>query len=124
MESRVEQIANVVIVSVAGRVDHGTAPALGSALLPLVEGCAGDDKKLVVDLAGVDYMSSAGLRILMIAAKGCRKHNGKIVLAALQPTVHEVFRIGRFDMVFETFSTVREALNVISPAAAAMYVER
>lgn len=124
MESQVEEVANVVVVSVTGRVDHSTAPAFGSVLLPHVEGCAGENKKLVVDLARVDYLSSAGLRILMIAAKGCRKQNGKIVLAALQPTVHEVFRIGRFDMVFETFSTVREALNVISPAAAAMYVER
>ncbi|MBM4262975.1 MAG: STAS domain-containing protein [Deltaproteobacteria bacterium] len=124
MESRVQQIANVVIVSIEGRIDHGTAPAFGSALLPHVESCAGEDKKLVVDLAKVNYMSSAGLRVLMIAAKGCRKQNSKIVLAALQPTVHEVFRIGRFDMVLETFPTVRDALNAISPAAAALYVER
>lgn len=124
MESRVEQIANVVIVRIAGRIDHSTAPAFGAALLPQVESCVGDERKLVVDLAQVNYLSSAGLRVLMIAAKGCRKQNGKIVLAALQPTVHEVFRIGRFDMVLETFPTVRAALNEISPAAAALYVER
>lgn len=124
MESQVQQLANVVIVSVDGRVDHGTAPAFGSALLPHVENCSGNDKKVVVDLAKVHYMSSAGLRILMIAAKGCRKQNGKIVLAALQPTVYEVFRIGRFDMVLETFPTVRAALDAISPEAAAIYSER
>ena len=66
-------------------------------------------------------MSSAGLRVLMIAAKGCRKQAGKMVLAALQPTIQEIFKIGRFDMVLEIYPTVREGLAAISPAAAALY---
>ena len=74
-----------------------------------------------MDLSKVNYMSSAGLRVLMIGAKGCRKQGGKMVLAALQPTVQEVFKIGRFDMVLETYGTVREALAAISPAAASLY---
>lgn len=121
MECKIRNFANVAIIEVEGRIDHGTAPAFGSVLLPQVEGCSGEDKKLVIDLSKVTYMSSAGLRVLMIAAKGCRKQLGKIVLAALQPTIQEVFKIGRFDMVLETFPTVREALVAISPAAAALY---
>jgi anti-sigma B factor antagonist len=121
MECKTRNLANVVIIEVEGRIDHGTAPAFGSAVLPHIEGCSGEDKKLVVDLSKVTYMSSAGLRVLMIAAKGCRKQLGKIVLAALPPTIQEVFKIGRFDMVLETFPTVREALAVVSPAAAALY---
>lgn len=124
MESTVQTFANVVIVHVSGRVDHSTAPAFGSALLPQVEGCVGEDKKLLVDLSKVNYMSSAGLRVLMIAAKGCRKQNGRVVLAGLQPAVREVFKIGRFDMVLDTYPTVRDALAAISPPAAAVYVER
>ena len=124
MESSVETLANVVIIKVGGRIDHSTAPAFGSVLLPHVEGCSAEDKILVLDLGGVTYISSAGLRVLMIAAKGCRRQVGKIVLAALQPTVMEVFKIGRFDMVLETFSTVRAALAAISPAAAALYGDR
>lgn len=124
MECRVNNFANVVLIEVEGRVDHGTAPAFGSALLPQVEGCAGEAKKILVDLGKVHYMSSAGLRVLMIAAKGCRKQEGRIVVAGLQPTVQEVFRIGRFDMVVEIFPTVRDALAVLSPAAAAVYGDR
>lgn len=124
MNYKVQDLANVVLLEVEGRIDHSTAPAFGSALLPQVEGCAGEDKKLLIDLSKVTYMSSAGLRVLMIAAKGCRKQSGKIVLAALQPSVQEVFKIGRFDMVLETFPTVRAALAAISPAAAALYGER
>ncbi|MGZ8436142.1 MAG: STAS domain-containing protein [Candidatus Binatia bacterium] len=117
MESTVQNFANVVIVQVEGRIDHSTAPAFGSVLLPHVEGCVGDDKKLLVDLSKVNYMSSAGLRVLMIAAKGCRKQEGKVVLAGLQPSVREVFKIGRFDMVLDTYPTVRDAL-------AAIYIDR
>lgn len=124
MECKVHNYANVVLIEVEGRVDHSTAPAFGSVLLPHVEGCTGEAKKLLVDLGKVHYMSSAGLRVLMIAAKGCRKQDGKMVLAALQPTVQEVFKIGRFDMVLETFATVRDALAAISPAAAAVYGDR
>jgi anti-sigma B factor antagonist/stage II sporulation protein AA (anti-sigma F factor antagonist) len=76
---------------------------------------------LLLDLSKVNYMSSAGLRVLMIAAKGCRKQGGKMVLAALQPTIQEVFKIGRFDMVLEIYPTVRQALAAISPEAAALY---
>lgn len=124
MNYKVQNLANIVLLEVEGRIDHSTAPAFGSALLPQVEGCAGEDKKLLIDLSKVTYMSSAGLRVLMIAAKGCRKQSGRIVLAALQPSVQEVFKIGRFDMVLETFPTVRAALAAISPAAAALYGER
>jgi anti-sigma B factor antagonist len=124
MECKIQNLANVVLFEVEGRIDHSTAPAFGSALLPHVEGCAGEDKKLLLDLGKVTYMSSAGLRVLMIAAKGCRKQRGRIVLAALPPTVQEVFKIGRFDMVLETFPTVRDALVAISPAAAALYCDR
>jgi anti-sigma B factor antagonist len=121
MECKERKLANVVLIEVEGRIDHGTAPCLGSALLRHVDGCAGEEKKLLVDLSKVNYMSSAGLRVLMIAAKGCRKQGGKMVLAALQPTIQEVFKIGRFDMVLEIYPTVRQALAAISPEAAALY---
>ena len=124
MECKIQNLANVVLIEVEGRIDHGTAPAFGSALLPHVEGCTDENKKLLLDFGKVTYMSSAGLRVLMIAGKGCRKQGGKMVLAALQPTIQEIFKIGRFDMVLETFSTVRDALAAISPAAAALYGDR
>lgn len=121
MECKIRTLANVVLIEVEGRIDHGTAPAFGSALLPHVEGCTGETKKLLLDLGAVNYMSSAGLRVVMIAAKGCRKQSGKMVLAALQPTIQEIFKIGRFDMVLDTFATVREALAAISLAALPLY---
>ena len=121
MECHVQNLADIVLIEVEGRIDHGTAPAFGSALLPQVEKCAEDSKKLLLDFGKVTYISSAGLRVLMIAAKGCRKQGAKVFLAALQPTIQEIFKIGRFDLVLETYPMVCAALAAISPAAAALY---
>jgi anti-anti-sigma factor len=90
-------------------------------LLPLLDDCSGEGKKALLDLSGVVYMSSAGLRVLTLAAKQCRKQNGEIVVAALQPLLQEVFRIGRFELVFKVFTTVREALEAIAPADASAF---
>ena len=119
MECKERKLANVVLIEVKGRIDRNRA-LFGQRLV----GTSTDApvrKKLLLDLSKVNYMSSAGMRVLMIAAKGCRKQGGKMVLAALQPTIQEVFKIGRFDNVLEIYPTVRQALAAISPAAAALY---
>src|SRR5690606_20856977 len=114
-------LANVTLIKVTGRLDHISTPAFESELLPQVPGCTGEEKKLVLDLSEVVSISSAALRGLMIAAKRCRKQNGKFVLAALQPAVEEIFRMGRLDPVFEVLRSVHAALAAVSPAAAAVY---
>src|SRR5215471_19842391 len=121
MECKARDIVNVAVIQVVGRIDHTTAKAFEDALSPHVAGCAGEEKILLLDFSGVSFISSAGLRVLMIAAKQCRKQNGKIALAALQPIIQEVFQISRFDSLFELFPTVRAALQAVSPAAAAIY---
>lgn len=121
MDCRAQEIANVILVRVAGRIDHTTAKAFENALLPLLDGCSGEGKKALLDLSGVAYMSSAGLRVLILAAKQCREQYGEIVVAALQPLLQEVFRIARLEMVIKVFKTVRDGLEAISPAAAAAY---
>ena len=120
MECKLREIANVALIQVAGRIDHTTAKAFENALSPHVAGCAGE-KILLLDFSGVTFISSAGLRALMIAAKQCRKQKGKIALAALRPRIQEVFQISRFDSLFEVFPTVRAALQAISPAAVSAY---
>jgi anti-sigma B factor antagonist/stage II sporulation protein AA (anti-sigma F factor antagonist) len=117
----IQEIANVLVVQVHGRIDHTTAKAFENELLPQLDGCTGEAKKILLDLSNVAYMSSAGLRVLTVAAKQCRQQNGDIVVAALQPLLQEVFRISRFDTIFKIFKTVKESLEEISPAAASAY---
>lgn len=121
MEVKVREIANVLLVQVEGRIDHTTAHDFEHTLLPRLSGCTGETQKALLDLSDVAYMSSAGLRVLMLAAKQCQKQHGEMVIAALQPILQEVFRISRFDKIFRVFETVQTALDTISPTAAASY---
>ena len=121
MELKTQDIANVTLIQAAGRIDHTTAKDFENRLLPQLAGCTGETKKILLDFSEVNFISSAGLRVLMIAAKQCRKQGGKMVLAALQPMIQEVFQISRFDSVFEVFPTVKAAMEAISATAAAAY---
>jgi anti-sigma B factor antagonist len=124
MECKSRVIANVVLLQVEGRIDHTTSKAFEAALSPHLAGCTGEEKMLLLDCGGLAYISSAGLAVLMTAGKRCRKQNGKMVFAGLQPRIQEIFQISRFDKVFEVFPTVRAALENISPAAASAYGDR
>lgn len=122
MEFSSQQFADVTLIQVEGRIDHKTAKDFENALKPYLEACAaGEYKKILVDLGGVDFMTSAGLRVLMIVAKTCGKQRGEIVVAALQPIIEEIFKITRFDLVLKIFPTVKSALEALSPTAAAVY---
>ena len=121
MKLHTQGIANVLLIHIAGRVDSLTAKPFEDLLLPLLNGCTGEMQKVLLDLSGVHYMNSAGLRVLMLALRQCQKQQGAIVLAALQPFLQDVFKITRFDTLFRVFATVQEALEHLSPTAASAY---
>jgi anti-sigma B factor antagonist/stage II sporulation protein AA (anti-sigma F factor antagonist) len=122
MEYALRQVADVTLIRVQGRIDHKKAKDFENELKPLLDDCAaGQERRILLDMSGVDFMTSAGLRVLMIAAKTCGKNKGEIVVAALQPTVEEIFKISRFDLVLKIFPTVEAALDKLSPTAADLY---
>jgi anti-anti-sigma factor len=86
-----------------------------------VASCRADGDRVVLDFTGVDYISSVGLRVLMLAARQARAQGGIIVVAGLQRVVREIFEISRFNLVFECFSDIRLALAKISPSGLAAY---
>ena len=75
----------------------------------------------MLDFSGVDYISSVGLRVLMIAARQMRAAQGRISVAALQSVVAEIFTISRFDKVLVVQATLDDALAQASGAALAAY---
>lgn len=115
------QIADIIVAVPVGRVDHHSAALLERALAPLVKEACGRKGVLVLDFAGVEYISSVGLRILMIAAKQLRACDAKIAVANLQPVVAEIFAISRFDRVLDVFPTVRGAIEQFSATALAAF---
>ena len=109
------------VLAPKGRLDHDNCEAFQADLRPHAEACAKDGTALVLDMSGLEYVSSAGLRCLMIAARETKGRAGRIVVAAMQPVVAEIFHISRFNLVLEVFPTLREALASVSPQAVAAF---
>ena len=106
------------VVSPRGRLDHDNCEGFQRDLAAQLEACEKEHAALVLDMSGLEYVSSAGLRCLMIAAKQASSHAGKIVVASPQPVVAEILQISRFNLVLPVFRTTREALAAVSPQAA------
>ena len=119
LESRT--YADTVVVAPDGRLDHDNCDAFRAGMQPYLEKAAASGQRIVLDLSRLEYVSSAGLRCFMLAAKQAASHGGKIVLATLRPVVAEIFQISRFDMLFEIYPSVREALGALSESAAAAF---
>jgi anti-anti-sigma factor len=110
MQLAVSASRGAVIVAPAGRIDHASAESFAAALQPHLDRCKAGGDVLIVDMSGVDYISSVGLRALMMAAKQAEAQAGRIAVAALSSMVREVFEISRFDMVFKVYGNLDEAL--------------
>ena len=114
-------IADVVVLAPAGRLDHESVDAFRSGLQPQLDSALQAGRGVLFDLSGLDYVSSAGLRCFMLAAKQANSRNGKIAVAAPRPVVAEIFEISRFNMVLRVFPSMREALGFLSADAAAAF---
>src|ERR1700704_3296291 len=113
------RFANAVVLRVEGRLDQDTCGDFTRDLMVYVDAAAREGGAIVLDLSSLEYISSAGLRCFMLASRQAKSQHGRIVVAALQPMVSEIFEISHFNLVFQVFPTVREALGAVSAEAAA-----
>ena len=102
----------VVTLSLKGRLDSSTSKLLEETLLNLINNAK--ERLFVIDCEHLDYISSAGLRVLLMAAKILKSENGKIVLAALKDHLKEIFEITGFQGIFPIFQNQEEAVKNIS----------
>ena len=89
------------LIKIEGRVDSNTASQLGEA----VDGIIKEGRyKIVLDLEKVDFMSSAGLRILINAQKACKRYNrGEVVLASIPQNIYSALDLAGFTTLFRIF---------------------
>lgn len=99
---------NTTVVCVKGRIDAITAPEFERSLDELI---SRGDTLLLVELSGLNYISSAGLRSILSSAKKLKNLAGEIVFTGLQGPVEEVFRISGFQSIFKIFPSEKEALD-------------
>ena len=97
MEITERRTADIVTLSLSGKLDTTTAKAFEEKILARIES---GDRRFIIDLAQLDYISSSGLRVLVSAAKRLANDNGKIVLCSLREPVREVFNIVRISFSF------------------------
>jgi anti-sigma B factor antagonist len=108
MEINIETLGKVKIVSLQGRLDANSSPLVEKQLLALVEQ---GEQRLVLDLSGLLYISSLGLRIFIATAKSIQKVNGKLALSGLSEHIFEIFKIAHFTSIFSIFSTRDKAVE-------------
>ncbi|QJR16655.1 STAS domain-containing protein [Usitatibacter palustris] len=116
--------ANAVVLSVSGRLDQDTCEAFRAELMTHLDATSRDGRGIVLDLSGLEYVSSAGLRCFMLASRQAKAQHSRIAVAALQPMVAEIFEISHFNLVFQVYGTVDEAVNAVSADKSPTYKGR
>ncbi len=110
--------ADVLIARPAGHIDQARADDFLAALRAALARCQSESIALLVDFSAVDYISSVGLRALMLTAREAKAAGTGLALAALTPLVQEIFQISRFDLVVAVHPTLASALAALSPVVA------
>jgi anti-anti-sigma factor len=97
---------DVHIVAIAGSLDSTTSPEAQKSLDEVLTSA----KKVILDFSQLDYISSAGLRVLLGAAKKLRASGGKLGMFGLNQSVKEVFEISGFATILSVYQSEAEAL--------------
>jgi len=114
MDLNQKGVGSALLTAAVGRIDLSNADDFTAALSAALNQ---SKAALILDLSKVDYISSAGLRSLMITLKDSKADNKAFGVAALQPMLAEIFTIARLNQVMPIFQTVREAVAKLAPDA-------
>lgn len=111
MEIRATEENGIALVFLAGRFDELATREAEQAFQKYLHMRA---QRVLLDLSGVDYVSSSALRVLLMLHRGIAKDSGSLKLCGLTPFVAEVFETSNLNRVFETFPTLEAALHSFS----------
>jgi len=113
MTLAIDRIEDAVVISAEGQINSGNASAIEAELLSQVDK---GEHRIVLDMAMLSYISSAGLRVVLLLAKRLKQVNGTLVLCALQARVREVFDISGFLAILTVVDTREEAIRITAIA--------
>ena len=101
-----ERDNEVLIVNVEGRLDGTNAQEFQSDLTSTI---SDQDRAVLLDFQQLSYISSAGLRAILITAKALERRNAKIAVCSLSPSLLEVFQVSGFDRIIPVWGSQTEA---------------
>ncbi len=107
LQFAIRSLKHIKVISFIGELNSSTSKTAEIKLTDLI---MGGNNKLMVDFHQVDYISSAGLRILLVANKLVTKKKGELRIFGLKNTVKEVFEISGFDMIFNIYDDENTAI--------------
>ena len=110
MDISEDRKADAVILALSGKLDATTAKTFEDRILGVING---GTQRLVVDLSQLDYVSSSGLRVFILAAKRLQTVDGKIVLCSLKDHVRQVFDLAGFSSMLSICASRDEAMKSI-----------
>ena len=108
MEISEETKGNAHIFRLAGRLDSNTSPEFEKKILGTI---GNGSKQLIADFQNLDYISSAGLRVILKATKELKRSEGKLILCSMKDYVKEVFEISGFDTFLPIVPTLEDAIK-------------
>ncbi len=108
MEIQTRDTNDIKVIDLIGKLDTNTAPDAEKHLNELIKKGA---KKILVNLEKLDYISSAGLRVLLFTNKQLQNTSGLLRICNLNEVVQEIFDISGFSSIFNVFVTESEAAN-------------
>ena len=111
MEITQKEENGIVSIIIKGRLD---ADSSSEAEKVVKEALEGPTKRVLFNLGALEYLSSAGLRVLLSAAKEMRRREGKIVLCSLNEFVKEIFEVSGFQSLIPIADSVESGLEVLS----------
>jgi len=109
MEVTTREQDGIAIVAITGEIDSKTAPDAQAALLPVVE----KHHSLIMDVGGLTFMSSAGLRMMLLIYRHATAGNGKVALVGLSEQIRDTMSATGFLSFFQVCDTIDQAKEAI-----------
>jgi anti-sigma B factor antagonist len=110
MKIQFREVDDISIVALQGELDSQTAPDMESQILPLVH----PQCKILLDMSGVSYISSIGLRALLLLYRETTGSQGRILLSGLPEMIYDTMLITGFLDFFEAYDTIEEGLSALA----------
>jgi len=111
MEIRTRRVNDVLVVDMVGRLDSRSSGPVSTELNEIAQR---GERKLVLNIAGVEYMSSAGLRALLVAAKLVEVHEGALKICTPSPGVRRVMEVSGIGSLLHLCASEQEALAALA----------
>jgi anti-sigma B factor antagonist len=109
MDVKISSTDKIVTISVEGSIDSNTAGDLQAQIMEKVV----ESQNVLLDFSKVDFVSSAGLRVLLMIYRQIKSKNGKVVLVGVSEEIHDVMSMTGFVNFFEITDTIENALKTL-----------